>query len=164
MTVKPLFIKDRSTLLESLRLSGGNESSSQQIDDAILEVRTGLYRELGAARVSQISAYTRSETPATSDELTRAEAELVERRWVRLVLMRVMPTFFMEGTSQHQQVWNQEGLLRDADRRLERLMDELQSAVSCGLGGLKTGVPCAANVAVIGPETTNTYPGSALFT
>ena len=161
MTIQPIFMK-RSQLLNSLRLSESSESSVQQIDDAILETRTGFYRSLGSSRVAELAAVTHSDTPASDDELDRARAESVEVKWVKLGLMRSMPTFFMEATGSAQQTWNEEGLLRDADRRLEKEIDRLQSEVNCGLQELSKG-ECSPNVAVIGPTETNTYPGSSIF-
>lgn len=162
MSIAPLFIKDRPTLLDSLRLTGTDESSGQQIDDAILEARQGIYEELGSERVTAIVGYTRSNTPSTTNELVRSKAETVERKWVRAILMRTMPTFFLQGSGQSQQVWNEEGLLRDADFRHEKEISRLMSEVHCGLQDLSTGT-CSPNINVIGPTTTNPYPGSSVF-
>jgi hypothetical protein len=151
---------------KSLRLSGGpNESTTQQVDDALLEVNIGFHDRLGASRVTALQAMTRSDTPSTEDQRTRARAEAVERNWLKLILMRSMQAFFLDGASQASQTWNEEGLLRDAGKRAESELVRLEGDVKEGLDFL-AGIVEASNphVTVIGPPKTNPAPGSFIYT
>lgn len=165
MTVSPLFIKNRSTLLQSLRLKDTNESTTQQVDNAIAEVRTELYTALGGARISTIKTYTVTDTPTTTNELVRSEATLTEDKWIRLLLLRRMPSFFLGSSSGAEETWNTTGLLREDAARHESELTRLQSEVDCGLGKLQADTEECVTVqaAVIGPTKTNPAPGASIF-
>jgi hypothetical protein len=115
VTTAPLFVGSLDLLKPKLRLSGVPTTSDADdiIDEAILIVRQKFYRDLGSDRVAVLKALPFTETPTTNDQIIRAVANSTEVLWVRCELMRMLPTMFMDGNAQQNQIFQDEGLFRD---------------------------------------------------
>lgn len=119
MATVPLFVADLDTLKAKLRLSGVAAPSGAEeiINEAILTVRAGFYRDLGKSRIDTLLAISFTETPETNDEILRATASLTEVKWVRSELIRTLPMLFMDGNAQQAQIYHDEAAFRDASQR-----------------------------------------------
>lgn len=153
MAAAPLFVASRSDLLEALRITESDDSTSAQVTSALQQVRVGFYDELTATVIETIKSIPPSDNPTTDDEIKRSRAEQAEINWVKALLLETMPAFFMSGTSSHEQVWNEEGLLRENEDDQGRLIRILMARVREALDGLK-GQPDNARIraSVIGPD------------
>lgn len=169
MATTPLFSASVDVIRSKLRLSGVPTTGDAEsiIDDAVLEVRSGFVRELGAARVTALQAIAFTENPSTSDEVLRATANQTEVKWVKLVLMRSLPMRFLDGNADETQAYFDEALFRhmsaeqiDAER--VRLNNEIQTNL-CLLQGT---TDCAASggvqVLTLEPDT-QPLPGATIF-
>lgn len=166
MAVAPLFIADIATLKAELRLSGSTQSDTTVlIERAVQEVRAGFYDSLGEARVAQIVAMAVEENPTSSDGILRMKAANTEVKWTRLRLIQTLPSLFMDSSGNTDQIWNEEGLTRDASATdIKRLSDRLENEINEALADLDGTVePGSASVAVIGPQTTPAKPGESVF-
>jgi hypothetical protein len=133
MATAPLFVADVATLKSKLRLSGVPSASDADdiINEAILIARTGFYRELGSATVGQIVATAFVEDPESEAEIRRATANLLEVKWVRMELMRLLPMLFVDGSANQQQVYHDEAAFREAtqmqlDDERRRLANDIE--------------------------------------
>ena len=169
MAVETLFAASTSSLKAALRLSGAAQADSLVIiDQAIQEVRIGFYESLGQARVAEIRTATLVDNPSDSTQIARAKAAQTEIMWVRLLLLRRLPSLFVDGGGNASQVWNEEAMLRpygksDQEREIERLLAEVQNNVASLASGGVTEQP-QVQVAVIGPASgTVDYMGSSVF-
>ena len=130
MAVAPLFVTDMTTLKAALRLTGAAASDAvAMINQAVLDARLGFIRRLGLSRCDTIAAVTFDDSPDTELEVLKALAVSTEIKWVRLNLMRVLPTAFMDGSAPTQ-TWNQEAPFRSASRSdLSTEMQKLESEI-----------------------------------
>lgn len=163
MAITPLFVPQRSEVLESLRLTDHEEVASQQIDDALLEARAGMYEGISPTRVEYLKAVTRSTAPTTTDELARSRAESLEKKMVRRALLKTMPMFFLRGSGDAHQVWNEQPVLREDQSTLASLLNSLEDEIEKELDFLRDQKSAPPNVAVIGPSERNKYPGTDLY-
>lgn len=120
----PLFVPDFDTLRRELRLSGVKvtEDADDIIRRATLEVRMRIAERVPASIITTILATTYKPTPDVSSEaeMKRALAYLLEVKWVRLVLMRTLPSMFMDNSGGITEAWNEEGAFR------KRLTEDLE--------------------------------------
>lgn len=115
MAVDPVFASDRASLLKKLRMSTSVEdSSSDVIDEAILQVRTAIYQRLGADRVGEINSTSYSENASTEEEILRLSAAQIELHGVMARLMRNGPVFLLEAKNEAEEAWNDDDLLRNS--------------------------------------------------
>lgn len=116
MVTTPTFVVNTDTLRSQLRLSGqptGGDGEAQ-FGAALLEVRSGFIRELGATRVIVLQALAFSENPITADQALRAVANLTEVKWMKAVLIRVLPMLFMDASADQTQIYHDEAAFREA--------------------------------------------------
>lgn len=164
----PLFNKDLDTLKKKLRLqSAVNEGTLSVLDDAILQVRLEMYRELGTVRVQEIQGTPLVDNPTTDDQRLRATAALCESLWVRCFVLRRLSVLVAESSNDAEAIWNQEGITREIDfSTVDRECDELMRQVYTLLGDLYSGDAedfGGVQADCIGPDDTNSYPGSSVF-
>lgn len=155
MATASLFVATVDILKSKIRLSGVESTSdaSSIIDEAVLTVRAGFYRELGSPRVAQIQALPFTENPVTDDQVMRAVANSTEVKWVKAELLRTMPMSFMDGNADQNQVFQDEALFRDASQHqidLERI--SLESDIQQNLDLLR-GIESIASEASLRVET-----------
>ncbi len=165
MPATPLFITDLDTLKARLRLSALEVGDGAAVLDAVVsEVRLGFNDELGISRVAELVALTPNDPAVTEDELTRLRAETVEHLWVRSILMRRLPTLFVEGSGQARKAWNEEGITSSGgdDADLRREIKALQQQVRDGLARLGSDVAGEVNATVILPDETPQRPGDSI--
>lgn len=163
---EPLFISDLDTLKSKLRLSGATEEDTLALVDlALSQVRISLFDALGADRITELLAIEPAVNPLTADEITRAKADLVEVLWVRLHLLRKLPTLFMDAAGSARQNWNEEGLTRnmgqsDLENEIRRLEEEIANLLST----LRGAEPAAGvlQITTIGPAVTPPAPGDSI--
>lgn len=105
----PLFVANPEDLKAALRLSAVCEDRDANvlIARALQSVRENFYRRLGQARMGQLVLLVPSLTPSTPDEIIRSIAETTEIKWVRLELLDVMPTMFMDGSNNTLEGWDE---------------------------------------------------------
>lgn len=143
MAVLPLFISDLTTVKSRLRLTGvaNGTDASTFIDGAIVKMRVRFFEALGAARVAEIVGYPTGDNPTDENGILRLRAEETEHSGIRLYLLRTMPTMFLDSGSLARQVWNDEGLTREARQSdLENEIARLEQEVYDGLSEIGTGI------------------------
>lgn len=177
MATAPLFVADLATLKSKIRLSGVASANDAEdiINEAILTVRSGFYRELGAARTAVLVALPFSESPTTENEILRAVANITEVKWVRLELMRTLPTMFKDGTAEQNQIFQDEALFRDTTQQqldADRLLCEQQISENLDLlrGDESLGTESTIRVAtpkvssgIVDPSTVRPRPGDSIL-
>lgn len=166
MPATPLFVADLDALKSELRLTGSSsEDAATIIDRAVQEVRVGFYEALGASRVTQLVGYSATLTPTTDDELARSKATSIEVLWTKARLLRSLPSLFMDASGQVDQIWNEEGLTREASsREIDRAIEKIMAEVRAGLDDLDGTVNEGSfHVDVIGPTDRQHRPGETAF-
>jgi hypothetical protein len=177
LATAPLFVADLATLKSKIRLSGVAAANDAEdiINEAILTVRSGFYRELGAARTAVLVALPFNESPTTENEILRAVANITEVKWVRLELMRTLPTMFKDGTAEQNQIFQDEALFRDTTQQqldADRLLCEQQIAENLDLlrGDESLGTESTIRVAtpkvssgMVDPESVRPRPGDSIL-
>lgn len=170
MASTPLFVTDVATLKSKLRLSGVPAASDADdiIDEAVLTVRAGFYRELGKTTVDQVLALPFVANPTTDNEVKRATANLIEVKWVRAELMRALPLMFMDGNADQTQIYHDEAAFREASQRQldderGRLMNDVENGLELLRGSSDPG-HTQKNLFVtdISPDTTPQRPGDTI--
>ena len=124
MATAPLFVASLDLLKPKLRLSGVPTTSDADdiINEAILIARQKFYRELGGPRITVLKAIVFTETPTTDNQILRAVANSTEVLMVRCELMKMLPSMFMDGNANQNQIFQDEGLFRDTtSNQLEQL-------------------------------------------
>lgn len=167
MATTPLFAADVATLKSKLRLSGVPSVSDADdiINEAVLTVRAGFYRELGKTTVDAIVALPFVEDPTTDDEIKRAVANTTEVKWVRAELIRSLPMMFIDGSADQTQVYHDEALFRDASTAQlneERVRLETDIEVNLALlrGEQSIGTEGAGlRAETVSPECERPHPG-----
>ena len=163
---QPIFNKDRATLLARLRLVGAeSESAVASIDAAFAVVGTGFYDRLGAEAVALIAGYPYSEDlTAGETQRKRLKAAVTEEKWMRLELMRRMPSLFFDGSGNSGNRWNDEQLGREGSaskEELQRLENEILELLGQLIDESDTSVVSAV---VFSPDTTPVYrPGGSVW-
>jgi hypothetical protein len=118
----PVFAPSRSLLKSKLRLSAEVATTSDAVfDEALLQVRSAIYRLLGASRVATINATGYSESATTDAQITRLTAAQVELYGVKARLLRDAPTFLLEAKNSADEAWNDDDLLRNASNDEEAI-------------------------------------------
>lgn len=165
MAVVPLFVENIDTLRSAVKMSGSTQVDTETaINRAIQNTRVAIYQALGSTKVATILSYTYNENPSTDNELTRVTANNLEVNMVKLLLVRELPMLFMDSSSNVDQVWNEEGLLRNSSQTqtrelIEFLQSEIDEALSVLSSGEEIGNVQAFNV---GPTTTPDRPGASV--
>ena len=167
MAIETLFVISKDILKSKLKLSGASSSDTLTIiDSAIEKVRIGFYDSLGAPRIAQLLAITYAENATTANQLLRTKANQTEISWVRLHLLQELPSLFIDGSSQVDQDWNDEGLTREANYfDTKEQISKLQLEVEQNLVQLaenETERP-KLTVSVIEPDTTPDAVGTSIF-
>jgi hypothetical protein len=136
--MQPLFVADLDTLKAALRLSAipaGSADVAAMLGDAVSQVRVRLYGRLGLALAAELVAIAPSSAPTTVEGLRRSLAESVEIRMVRVVLMRTLPTVFMDAGGGARKAWNEEALWRESPaKELERHIAALNASIEDDMG------------------------------
>jgi hypothetical protein len=168
MAVAPLFVTDTETLKSKLRLKGVALTDAGQplIEEAIQQVRAEFGTRLGLARISEIQALTFVENPTTADGYTRALANSLEVKMVRLRLMRILPTMFMDGSGDAHDVWNEEAPFRETSQfdlraEMNMLEEEINSDLGILSGADEDGSPNRS--ALIGPTEAQPLPFGTIW-
>lgn len=117
MATNPLFSADLVQLKKDLRLSGANAGGDFEAiyETAVLQARIGFNTRLGPARVAELVAINYTPNPTTENDILRALARVCEVRWVRLILIDLLPTIWMDASGQAQQNYNEEAAFRSTD-------------------------------------------------
>ena len=168
MAVEPLFVSSMAVLKSRLRLTGSTQAdATAQIDKAVEDVRVGFYSEtlgLGASRVTAILAVAFVENATTAAALVRTQANNLEITWVRLLLLRRLPTLFMDASGGAHEQWNDEPFGRNRGRELRDEIARLEKELQDGIGALEPDDEAGGilNVVVFEPATTPDRPGASL--
>lgn len=156
MPVEPLFIANLSLLKAKLRLTGATQPDTARIIDSAMEAaRIGFFDHLGVDRVSELLAIAYSENALTEAALERTKANNLEVSWVRLHLLRVLPSLLMDASGVSQQMWNQENAFaRTSDTAKE--IERLEAEIAQGLDELASDEDegGTTQVATLGPTST----------
>ncbi|MCZ2418672.1 MAG: hypothetical protein LC123_02355 [Burkholderiales bacterium] len=169
MAVAPLFVADMVTLKTGLRLKDARaEGALAIIDQAVMDVRLGFYRKLGASRVTELLDTASTDAPTTDAEVMRMLANSTETKWVRQLLLRRLPTMFADAAGGRQQAWNEEGAFEATpERRLKDEIDRLEAEVEDALETLKGNTDLndrsSVQVSTIGPSETPDLPGASIW-
>lgn len=133
MAVEPLFVADMDTLKARLRFSGAaNADALAILDQAVEDVRVSLYDDnegLGNTLVNTLRAIPFVENATIANDLRRTRANNLEVAWVRLLLLRRMPTLFLDAAGISHEVWLDEPLARTPRAMLQREIDRLRQEV-----------------------------------
>lgn len=169
MAVEPLFVVDMDTLKSRLRLSDAAASDAlAQIDNAVEDVRLGFFDEeqgLGASRVTELLAISFVENATTATALERTRANNLETKWVRLLLLRRLPTLFHDASGQSLDAWNEEPLVRRQGRDLRDEISRLETEIQQELAALGSGDAGDRGIdaIVFEPEETPDRPGASII-
>lgn len=166
MAVAPLFVSNMTALKSALKLSGSTQTDTATIiDRAVQEVRLGFFDHLGSTRVTEIGTYSSTDNPSSTEEIARVKAETAEILWVKSKLLRDLPSLFMDSSGNTDQVWNEEGLTREAnDREIKDKIASLEEQVFNLLGSLagSENVGTATKASTLNSSTTPIRPGQSL--
>ncbi len=170
MATTPTFSASTALLKSQLRLTGQPAAGDGTaiFEAALLEAKSGFLRELGAARVAVLVALPFSENPTTADQALRAIANETELKWVRKILIRTLPTLFLDASADQNQIYQDEatwrgspaGLLEEERLRLcneiEANMDLLRADETIG---------DESEIRISSPQQTavDPLPGGTLF-
>lgn len=162
----PLFVADVEELQKRLRLTGVTfeKDTYAMLEEAILTVRAGFYRRLGPARVAQLVALPYVEDPTDEDGTLRAIANTTEVTWVRLHLVRRMPTLFADSSNEKFQEWNDNPYLRGLvpQREIDRMSSEIEQNLEMLTGDESLGEESSVQATTFGPETDPPLPFDTL--
>lgn len=166
--VMPLFNPNRMHLISALRLRETPQGENVQdvIDEAIQSVKTGFYRRLGPAAIASIQETPFTRNPKTLGDQIRLLAAVTETKWVRMELLRTMPTSFMDGNSVDQQ-WQHEPAFRVATiernaKEASIIRQEIEQSLDVLAGRTEFGESQMAQVITYGPDGPVTGPGDTL--
>lgn len=136
MAASPLFIDSIDTVKKRLRLSGVPSTADAEslIEEAMRNVRVGIFRKLDQSRIDYLVSAASVEAPVNQDQALRQLAETTELKWIRYELMRTIPTLFFDAAPSANQAWNTEGLFRgttvsDRENELRRLKDDIDASM-----------------------------------
>lgn len=167
MAVAPLFNTSMATLKAKLRLTGAAQPDALAvIEDAVSQVRIGFYDFVGPDRINAILATPLNDAPTSTEQIIRSKAAVIETKWARMILLRVMPMLFMDASGDTGRVWNEEELTREAGAANEKELARLQEEIDRGLADLRgdDGTPeqlGSLSARTFGPATTPLRPGEA---
>lgn len=168
----PLFCPDEEFLRKRLKLSTVSEASvdtDATIDQAVLQVRTDMYRSLGSQQIDSINQTTFTETPTTDAEVVKAIAASAEISWCRIYLLRTLSPRFLESSAGSRYEWNEAPLLRQQDgfdvaEEIKRLEIDVQSALDILRGDVDLGEDRRGGGArLVEPKTTPRKPGRSIW-
>lgn len=168
MAVAALFAPSMTAIKTALRLEGAATASALAvIDQAVRDVRIEIYRRLSATRVTAILLTADTDAPTTDAQIVRCLATSVEIKWVRLLLLRRLPTVFIDSSGMKQQAWNDEAGFRAATTNLQKEIERLEAEIDADLEALSGDVDIddksAFNVSCLGPDTTPDLPGATVW-
>lgn len=163
----PLFNDSIGDLLAKLRLTGIKNDGLVIVKEVILQVRMGFYDQIGESRIAQILLSLPTDNPTSLDSITRLKAGIAEVLWCRMLLLRRLPSLFMDASDKTQEIWDQEGLTRQAgaselDKELDRIQDELNDMLS-DLAGDAEADDSSLLVYVSGVPDNQPRPGDTAF-
>ena len=167
MPVLPLFVVDMKTLRDRLRLGGISVTSNAFaiLEKAVEDVRVFLFdadRGLGEAKVLALRAVTFVENTLLPAELERTKANNLEIMWVRLLLLRRMPLFFMDASAVTHEAWNEEPFTRMSRRDIEAEIKRLEAEILQVIGSLSGVSSAGIDIFVIEPEIAPELPGDSI--
>lgn len=168
MAVAPMFVASMDVLKTRLRLEGAKTPSALGvIDQAVQDVALGFHKKLGLSRITALQAIPYDETPDSEDDFLRLLANSVEQKWVRLLLLRRLPSLFVDASGMRQQAWNDEaGFNAGPEKFLQNEIDRLQAEIDEALVALSGDEDLdedIVNVSTIGPDTTPDLPGASVW-
>lgn len=162
-TAQPLFTPSKLQFRRALRLSqvALSNDATVMIDQAMTASRARLYQTLGDTMIDVIMDMAYTPSPTSSAEHTRALAASTEIKMVRLELLRVMPTSFMDGSSPVQS-WNEEAAFREGGYlqtrdEMRRLEEEIQNNLTFLITG-----SAASQSGVVSPDSI-IAPGETIY-
>lgn len=170
MAVAPLFVADMDALKAPLRLAGAKDTGGAVaiLDQAVLTVRAGFYRRLGAARITVLKATATTDTPTTTAEILRVTANSTEIEWVRAELLRLLPTLFQDASGDAQDIWNREAPFKGQSQpSASKQAADIMVRVQANLEFLETGDSEDESPGVLGgdiaPDTDPPNPFDTIF-
>lgn len=168
MPVAPLFVASMAALKLALRLDGAKTAGAAAvIDQAVEDVRIKLYQRLGATRTAALVATAYAQNPTTDAGVLRSLCNTVETKWVKLFLLRALPTLFLDGSGVKQQVWNDEAPFAtrtsDLEREIKRLEAEIEEALSALQADADEDAGNGVQAATIEPEELPDRPGATVW-
>lgn len=170
MAPTPTFSASTSLLKSQLRLSGQPSAGDGNaiFESALLEVKTGFLRELGPDRVVVLKALSFSENPTTTDEALRAIANETELKWVRMVLIRTLPTLFLDASADQNQIYQDEATFRASPAgQLDAERSRLQTDIAENMSLLQAteSIGDESSIEISSPQQTavDPLPGGSLF-
>lgn len=169
MATNPLFVANMDTLKSKLRLSGlpSDGDGESLLEEALLVVREGFYRRLTATGVSSILATGESDNPTTHAQILRSVASSTEVKWVRLQIIRSMPTLTMDGSGRRLQVWNEEAAFRqqgqsERENEIRRMEKEVEENLELLAGTESIGSETTFHITTLEPDDTPPRPGGSI--
>ena len=166
--VEPLFNPSRLHLTAALRLKNvpAEQNAQDLIDEGIQLAKSGFYRRLGAERIAAIRALPFTKNPTTANEHLRLLAATTEVKWVRMELLRIMPTSFMDGNVVDQQ-WQHEAAFRAASlqrnqQEAQQIRKDIDDAVAILAGLRDISSSSHGQVMAPAPDETPSRPGDTV--
>lgn len=170
MAPTPTFSANTALLKSQLRLTGQPTAGDGTaiFESALLEVKTGFLRELGPARVAVLVALSFNENPTTADQAVRSVANETELKWVRMVLIRTLPTLFLDASADQNQIYQDEAAFRTSpagllDDERARLQTEIAQNMDILRADESPGAESDIQVSSPQQDVVDPLPGGTLF-
>lgn len=156
MAAQPLYYSTLEALLTVVRISPADDANTiAAVDQAVRDVRLGLFSRLGRDRAKAIATLPLVVNPDTSDEILRAQAASAEALWLTLLLIQRLPTLFLDNSSSVNDAFNDEPITRDSihlaqsKKAIQGQLDDLLNDMADDTSNLSGSVRSSLN----GPET-----------
>lgn len=168
MATVPLFVASLATLKQMLRLTGVPSAgdAAEMVLEGIRRARLAFHRRLGSARVAVLVAMTYDDTPDDDNELLRILANSVEVKLVHTYLLDTLPTMFMDGSGNAQEIWNDEAPYRSGpvpESTKARLKAEIEEDMALLAGEVEFGDETSWKITLNEPDEAPPEPGATAF-
>ena len=138
MAVTPLFNATLDIIKLSINLPNATSVTTlQMISDAVAQVKVLLYSRLGETIITEVLNTAFTENPTTAAERQRSAANLIETKWVKMLLLKSLDNVFIDSTADSINRFNDEGLTREKTQT-DILIESIQEEIDELLGVLST--------------------------
>lgn len=167
MAAQPLYYSTLEALLKVVRISPADDDNTvAAVDQAVRDVRLGLFSRLGRGRAKEIALLPLVENPDTTDEILRAQAASAEALWLTLLLIQRLPTLFLDNSSSVNDAFNDEPITRDAmhlassKKAIQGQLDDLLNDMADDTSSLSGSVRSSLNGSATPYLISENFPGA----
>ena len=126
MAVEPLYFDTLESLYTTVRIESADDVQTvAAVEQAVRDVRLGLFSQLGKDRALEVASYALTDNPTTDEEILKSQGASAEALWLTIILVTRLPVLFMDNNAVND-VFNDEPLTRDASGKSGAMIDSLQ--------------------------------------